>query len=199
MNLPKNDNPIEIAQQWLEEAKKTGIREPTAAALATSDAKGSPSLRMVLIKQIDENGFVFYTNLDSKKSHDIIENPRAAFCLYWMELGKQVRIEGRVEAVTEDEADRYFASREYLSRIGAWASKQSKPLEGRFELEKRAAKFMAKYKTNPPRPPFWSGYRVVPDMIELWEEKPFRMHERRVYRRSPDTPDGPWESTLLYP
>lgn len=165
-------------------------------ALATADAAGRPSVRMVLLKHVDERGFVFYTNLESAKSGDLRANPHAELCFYWDPLKRQVRVGGGIESVTDAEADAYFATRARLSQIGAWASRQSQPMSGYFELEQACARVALRYPVGPvPRPPFWSGYRVVPDRIEFWKQKPFRRHERVLYARR----DGAWSKTWLFP
>lgn len=189
-------DPVEQVRAWLDEARAAEPCDADAAALATADAHGAPSVRMVLVRGLDARGFVFYTNLGSAKAADLRQNPRAALCLYWKSLQRQVRIEGRVEPVADDEADAYFAGRPHDSQIGAWASKQSQPMGGRFELEKRVAQTVLKFPTLAvPRPPFWSGFRVVPQRIEFWRQRPFRLHERILYERAADG----WRSQLLYP
>ncbi len=164
--------------------------------LATVGADGMPSLRMVLLKGVDSEGFVFYTNLASQKGRELAAHPKAALCFHWKTLKRQVRVEGLVTPVSEAEADAYFASRPRISQIGAWASKQSQPLIGRFELEKRVARFTAKFGLGAvPRPSFWSGFRVIPERIEFWQEERFRLHMRFCYRRE----QGAWIRGELYP
>lgn len=189
-------DPVEQVRAWLDEARASEPCDADAAALATADAGGRPSVRMVLVRGLDARGFVFYTNLGSAKARDLTQNPQAALCLYWKSLQRQVRIEGPVESVTEAEADAYFADRPHDSQIGAWASKQSQPMSGRFELEKRVAQTVLRFPTlQVPRPPFWSGFRVVAERIEFWRQRPYRLHERTLYERA----DGGWRSQLLYP
>ena len=196
MSIPKLENPIELFRAWFDEARQCGLREPTAMCLSTSTPEGAPSSRMVLLKAVDDRGFVFYTNLGSRKGQQIAANPNVALNFYWMPLGKQVRIEGIAEPVASEEADTYFASRDRQSQIGAYASKQSHPIEGYFELERRAAEFALKFGVGKvPRPEFWSGYRVLPSAIEFWMEKPFRLHERLVYTRT----ESCWTTQWLFP
>ena len=191
------DDPIDLFQSWLNEAHETEPNDPTAMTLATVDAGGLPSARMVLLKGADARGFVFYTNTESQKGIELDATRQAALVFHWKSLRRQVRIVGSTERVDEAEADAYFASRARGSKIGAWASDQSRPLEGRFELEKRVARFAAKFGTgNVPRPPHWTGYRVVPREMEFWQDKPFRLHERVVYRR---IEGGPWETGRIFP
>ena len=190
------NDPIPLFQTWLDEAKATGMREPTAMSVSTVDADGNPDARMLLLKGVDQRGFVFYTNLESPKAQALRLHPRAALCFYWMPLGKQVRVRGTTEAVTDAEADAYFASRPRLSQIGAWASKQSRPMKGYYELEAEVAKFALKFGLGQvPRPPHWSGFRLKPDKIEFWTEKPFRRHERVLYTRT----ETGWTTEWLYP
>jgi pyridoxamine 5'-phosphate oxidase len=196
MSIRKLDNPIDLFNAWYEDAKGCEFREPAAVCLSTADATGMPSSRMILFKKADDAGFVFYTNLGSMKAKEIRENPRAALCFYWMPLGKQVRVQGDVELVSGEEADAYFATRDRQSQIGAWASKQSQPLEGYFELERRAAEYGLKFGISKvPRPEFWSGYRIRPFRMEFWLEKPFRLHQRLLYTRT----ETGWDTQWLFP
>ena len=191
------DDPTDLFQSWLNEAHETEPNDPTAMTLATVDAGGLPSARMVLLKGADARGFVFYTNTESQKGIELDATRQAALVFHWKSLRRQVRIVGSTERVDDAEADAYFASRARGSKIGAWASDQSRPLEGRFELEKRVARFAAKFGTgNVPRPPHWTGYRVVPREMEFWQDKPFRLHERVVYRRKEG---GSWETGRIFP
>ena len=181
---------------WLEKAEKTEPSLATAMTLATATSTGVPSARMVLLKDVDDQGFTFYTNLESRKAVELRENPTAALCFHWKASKRQVRIEGVVQLVDEEEADAYFESRPRGAQIGAWASKQSAPLKGRFELERRVAKMTAKFHVGSvPRPDFWSGYRVVPVRIEFWQEQAFRLHDRAVFERQ----DNKWVLEKLYP
>lgn len=190
--------PFSIFARWCEEAQQCGLREPAAMALATSDASGQPSLRMVLLKGHGPEGFVFYTNLESRKGGELLANPKAALCFHWMPLERQVRIQGRVEPVSDDEADAYFASRPRDSQIGAWASDQSRPMKGVRDLEKNVARMAVRFHVGRiPRPAHWSGFRVIPDLVEFWQAKPFRLHERIQYTRTSD--DGAWRVARLFP
>lgn len=189
-------SPLAQIAEWLKEAEKKETLEPAAMSVATVGADGRPTLRMVLVRGIDERGLVFYTNLGSRKAEDIRDNQHVALCLHWKSMTRQVRVEGRATQVEDAEADVYFASRPRESQIGAWASKQSQRLEGRFTLEGRVAKFAARYAIGAvPRPPFWSGFRVAPERIEFWEDRPFRLHERTVW----ELEQGLWSSHKLYP
>jgi pyridoxamine 5'-phosphate oxidase len=197
-DIAPTDEPIELFRAWFAEAKAREPNDPDAMALATVDASGLPDVRMVLLKGVDARGFVFYTNLESAKGEELASNAKAALCLHWKSLERQVRIRGPVVAVSKEEADAYFASRPKDSQIGAWASRQSRPLEGRFALEKEVARFAAKYAlTSVPRPPHWSGFRVQPLSIEFWRARPFRLHERLRYSR--ETLNSPWVTERLFP
>jgi pyridoxamine 5'-phosphate oxidase len=189
-------DPFALFSMWLSEATEKEPDNPTAVALATADADGAPSVRMVLLKGFDEKGFVFYTNTESRKGQDLTENPRAALCFHWKSLARQVRVEGAVTPVSAEEADAYYQSRARDSRIGAWASQQSRPMQGRFDLEKAVAKYAARYAIGEvPRPPYWSGYRVAPERLEFWTDKPFRLHERLIF-----VPEGDgWRNEILFP
>jgi pyridoxamine 5'-phosphate oxidase len=192
------DEPFRLFAAWFAEAKKSEPNNPDAMTLATVDADGFPNARMVLLKGFDERGFVFYTNLGSVKGRELAEAPRAALTLYWKSLQRQVRVRGEVEPVSDAEADAYFASRSRLSQIGAWASKQSTALESRLAFEKAVAVHTAKFGVGAvPRPPHWSGYRVAPQEIEFWQERPFRLHDRVAFTRASAT--TPWSKTRLYP
>ncbi|MGD9600969.1 MAG: pyridoxamine 5'-phosphate oxidase [Gammaproteobacteria bacterium] len=189
-------DPFEWFAAWLADAERQEPTNPSAASVATVGADGRPSVRMVLLRGFDTRGFVFYTNLESRKGGELRRHPVAALCFYWKSLGRQVRVEGAIELVSDAEADAYFASRPRDSQIGAWASQQSQVLETRFALEKRVAQFAARFGFGTvPRPPFWSGYRVVPDAIEFWAEGAFRLHDRTQYQRDGDT----WTVSKLYP
>ena len=189
-------DPIALFQTWLQQAIDAGIEEPTAMTVATVAPDGHPDARMLLLKGADERGFVFYTNLESPKAQALRHDPRVALCFYWMPLDKQVRVRGRAEMVSDAEADAYFATRARLSQIGAWASRQSRPMQGYFELEAEVARAALRFGVGSvSRPPFWSGFRVFPEQIEFWTEKPFRRHERILYHR---TSEG-WQTQWLYP
>ncbi len=190
--------PFTQAKEWLTHAEKSEVNDPTAMAVATVNKSGAPSLRMVLLKACDENGFVFYTNFESRKGEELLANPNAALLFHWKTLRRQIRIEGKVEVVSDEEADAYFASRPRTSRIGAWASKQSRPMEGRFEFESEIARYTAKFGTGDiPRPNFWSGFRLVPSYFEFWRDRKYRLHERKTFKLI-DKQDG-WETEEIYP
>lgn len=197
MSIAKKENPFVHFSKWYDEAKNNpNIEDHSAVILATADKQGRPSARAVLLKAFDERGFVFYTNFESQKGKELLENPYAALCFYWEALGKQIRIEGKTERVSDRQADEYFDSRPLQSRIGAWASRQSRELTGRFELEKRVAKYTAKFAFKKvPRPDYWSGFRLLPEKIEFWKSGAFRLHDRLVYYKK----EGAWESKFLFP
>ena len=188
--------PWELFRGWMAEATASEPNDPTAMALATVDADGLPNVRMVLLKGADEDGFVFYTNRDSNKGCELAANPKAALVFHWKSLRRQVRARGAVTAVSDAEADAYFASRPRDSRIGAWASQQSRPLESRFAFEKAIAVHAARYALGEvPRPPYWTGYRICPVSIEFWHDRPFRLHDRVVFTKA----EGGWTKARLYP
>jgi pyridoxamine 5'-phosphate oxidase len=196
MTGKQETDPFPRFQSWFEEAQISEPNDPNAMTLATADSRGRPSARMVLLKGVDDNGFVFYTNNESRKGRDLNENARAALLFHWKSLRRQVRIEGPVTDVSAADADEYFATRPRGSRIGAWASDQSRPMEGMFVLEKRVAEFTAKFGLGEiPRPPHWTGFRVTPDRIEFWKEGRFRLHERTVHIRKGDS----WTIERLFP
>jgi pyridoxamine 5'-phosphate oxidase len=192
------NEPLRLFAAWFEEAVRGEPRDPTAMSLATVDADGLPNVRMVLMKGFDERGFVFYTNIDSQKGQELDATGRGALLFHWKSSNRQVRLRGAVERVTDAEADAYFATRPRLAQIGAWASKQSAPLESRHAFEKAIALTTAKFAVGTiPRPPNWTGYRLQPLAIEFWQDRPFRLHDRVEFRR--DAPDAPWRKTRLYP
>ncbi len=197
-DFTESTEPFRLFGSWFEDARKSEPNNPDAMALATVDADGLPDVRMVLMKGFDENGFVFYSNNGSQKGRELAGNPKAAIAFHWKSLDRQVRIRGTVSEVSDAEADAYFASRHRASQLGAWASKQSTPLESRFAFEKAVALATAKYPLGAvPRPPYWIGYRVTPSSIEFWHERAFRLHDRIVFARS--APGAEWTKNRLYP
>ena len=190
------DDPIDRFNVWLAEAERSEPNNPNAFALASSDADGMPNVRMLLLKAVDAQGFVFYTNMGSAKGGELLANPQAALCFHWKSLGRQFRVQGAIEVVSGAEADAYYATRAKDSQIGAWASRQSQVLPDRFALEKAVAKYAAKHILGKvPRPDFWSGFRVIPRRMEFWQERPFRLHDRLVYIRDGDA----WRTEKLFP
>jgi pyridoxamine 5'-phosphate oxidase len=190
------DDPIAMFSELYEEAGRLGTLEPDAMVLSTVDERGQPSGRYVLLKGVDQRGFVFYTNLESRKARDLAANPYAALCFYWPLIDKQVRVEGKAERVSDADADEYFASRPRESQLGAWASTQSAPRVSRESLDRRVHEARERFEGRAvPRPPFWSGFRVVPTAIEFWTRHPARLHERALFTRE----DSRWVRTLLYP
>ena len=193
---PVTDDPIERFREWFREAERAGVEVPEAMTLATADADGAPSARMLLLKGADDEGFVFYSGYVSRKAGELEQNPRAALVFYWRPLGKQVRVEGPVERVSEGESAAYFATRPRGSQLAAWASQQSQPLDGREELERRYAELEREYEGREvPRPPHWGGYRLRPETIEFWEHRENRLHERLCYTRAREG----WRAELLSP
>ncbi len=196
--IEEKSDPLALFAAWYGEAEKSEPNDPSAVSLATVGPDGTPAVRMVLLKDYDSRGFVFYTNYQSRKGQHLLAHPKAAMLFHWKSLRRQVRLEGPVSQTSPEEADAYFASRARGSQIGAWASDQSRPLESRFALEKRVAEFAARHVVGKvPRPPHWSGFRLQPRLIEFWQDGAFRLHDRLEYRR-PD-PDAPWTTRTLYP
>jgi pyridoxamine 5'-phosphate oxidase len=192
------EEPLRLFADWFEQAKKTEINDPDAMALATVDADGLPDVRMVLLKGFDERGFVFYSSETSQKGRELAANPMAAIVFHWKTLRRQIRVRGAVTNVSAEEADAYFASRARSSQIGAWASRQSSPLESRYAFERAIAREAARFAIGAvPRPPYWIGYRVAPLVMEFWHDRPFRLHDRIEFRRRDQ--GAAWTKTRLYP
>ena len=196
-SAPLAADPFLRFREWFAEAEASEPSDANAMIVATATPDGRPSTRTILLKGVDDRGFVFFTNKESRKSDELAANPHVALLFYWKSLGRQIRIEGPVEHVTDAESDAYFATRPRISRLGAWASRQSRPLDERTTLERRLADYEAKYPGEDiPRPPYWSGYRVLPERFEFWQNMPFRLHDRTVYTKS--TANG-WTISKLYP
>ena len=196
--IAPQDDPMALFAQWMAHAARSETNEPEAMALATVDDGGRPNVRMVLLKAADARGFVFYTNTESAKGRELAAHAHAALCFHWKSVRRQVRVRGSVSPVSNEEADAYFATRPKDSQIGAWASAQSRAMEGRFAFEREIAKYAAKFAlTKVPRPPWWSGYRVTPLEMEFWRDRPFRLHDRLVYRRRAS--NAPWQTERLFP
>ncbi|MCD2172974.1 pyridoxamine 5'-phosphate oxidase [Rhizobium sp. C4] len=195
-DFTEESEPFTLFAQWLADATASEPNDPNALALATVDDEGLPNVRMVLLKGFDQDGFVFYTNYESQKGRELLGARKAAMCFHWKSLRRQVRVRGDIETVTDAEADEYYASRARGSRIGAWASKQSRPLESRFALEKAVAEYTAKFGLGDiPRPAHWSGFRLKPSSIEFWHDRKFRLHDRVEFKRI----DGGWDKVRMYP
>jgi pyridoxamine 5'-phosphate oxidase len=189
-------DPFDLFNEWFHEAASQEATDPNAMALATVGPDGRPAVRMVLLKSLQDNNFLFYTNTQSRKGQEITQNPAVALCFYWKTLNRQVRVEGPASLISPEEADAYFASRPIGAQLGAWASHQSSPLESRDVLEERLSTYALQFGDDPiPRPPYWSGFRIAPTHIEFWQDRPFRLHDRILYTRTHNT----WTLTRLYP
>lgn len=196
-DLPESSDPLAVFEAWMKEAAAKELRDPDACALATVDSHGLPNVRMVLLKKYDERGFVFFTNADSTKGRELAGNLKAAIVLFWKSLNRQIRARGSVELISDAESDAYFAIRPREAQIGAWASQQSRPLESRAALEAAVARYHKEFTGKVPRPPYWSGFRIIPNSIEFWVDQPFRLHDRIVYTRPAF--GKPWTRERLYP
>ncbi len=188
-------SPFDQFEKWLQDAQTAGFLDPNAVTLSTVDSSGMPSARVLLLKSFDENGFVVYTNYESKKASDLEANPKASMLFFWDKLERQIRIQGRIEKITPEESDEYFQTRSYTSKIGAWASKQSRKLSSRYKLLREVAGFVAKYPVKVPLPPHWGGYRLIPEYFEFWQGRESRLHDRITYERQEDN----WILSRIYP
>jgi pyridoxamine 5'-phosphate oxidase len=198
VDFTEASRPEPLFSAWFDEAERSETNDANAMSLATVDASGLPNVRVVLLKGLDARGFVFYGNAESAKGQELLGNPKAALCFHWKSLRRQVRVRGVAEQVSTAEADAYYATRPLGSRIGAWASQQSRPLESREALKQAVARFEKEFEgMNPARPRYWVGFRIVPLQIEFWADRPFRLHDRIVFSR--ENPDAPWTKTRLYP
>ena len=196
LKLADATDPLALFTRWMDDAKASELNDPNAMSLATCTNDGRPSVRIVLLKRFNANGFAFYTNGDSRKGHELRENHHAALCLHWKSRQRQVRIEGPINELPPEDVDAYFKRRHRMSQIGAWASHQSQPLESREQLIKRTGEFEAKFPGEVPRPPYWTGFNVKPESIEFWQEQEYRLHDRFVFHAEPD---GTWSKQRLYP
>jgi pyridoxamine 5'-phosphate oxidase len=193
---PLATSPFDQFRRWMAEAETSELNDPNAMTVATATRDGHPSARIILLKGVDDRGFVFYTNKESRKGDELSVNPRVQLLFHWKSLRRQIRVDGSVESVTDAEADAYYASRARVSRLGAWASRQSRPLASRTILQEQLAEMERRYPDEIPRPGYWSGYRVLPETFEFWQDMPYRLHDRTIYRRSQD---GVWAQTKLFP
>ncbi len=188
-------SPFDQFDKWFHDAKEVGVLDPTAMAVSTVDKSGMPSSRVVLLKSFDETGFVFFTNYEGRKGTDLANNPKASILFFWDQLERQIRIEGEIEKISFEESEAYFVTRSYTSKVGAWASKQSRELSSRYKLLREVAVVMAKHPLNVPLPPFWGGYRLVPTYFEFWQGRESRLHDRIVYEKQ----GNDWNTKRLYP
>jgi pyridoxamine 5'-phosphate oxidase len=196
LQMEQAGEPLELFRKWMDDAKVSELNDPNAMSLATCTAEGRPSVRIVLLKRFDERGFCFYTNGASRKGWELRENQHAALCLHWKSRQRQVRIEGAIRELPPEDVDAYFKRRHRMSQIGAWASEQSRPLESREELIQRTEEFERRFPGEVPRPPYWTGFSLMPETIEFWEEREYRLHDRFVFRRGAE---GAWTKQRLYP
>jgi pyridoxamine 5'-phosphate oxidase len=196
LKLADATDPLALFTRWMDDARASELNDPNAMSLATCTSDGHPSVRIVLLKRFDEQGFAFYTNGESRKGQELRKNHYAALCLHWKSRQRQVRVEGPITELPPEDVDAYFKRRHRMSQIGAWASQQSRPLESREQLLKRTAEFEARFPGEVPRPPYWTGFTVKPESIEFWQEQEYRLHDRFLFRAEPD---GAWSKQRLYP